>query len=469
MFHGVKKSDVKKMTPEQEKKNEEMLKKIKVIQEKIIQIKKEKKYEEKTMTFLMKAAKLLSDFPTLWNIRKILIEQFIEKSNEEEIYQFFLKEINNLFPIMKSDPKSYILWYHRIWCLIKIIEIEIKRNIPLDKSILMGEISLCNKFFLADDRNFHCWNYRVQILTLICNYYNNTFDKFIEKELEFTLEKVKKNFSNFSAWNYRTKLIPIYFIQKNIKWNTKSALDFFNDDLELLKKAIYTDPKDQSPWNYQSWIITNFSPIFIESVNIENNEIIKIKYSNVFKINEVIDIKSDNENDLFQVLNKEEFNDILNIKISSDLKGKIVIQSKVLDKINFGTDHLSLVTNKICFTKENLTLPKITINLNEDKKICYLIEMDNAQDFQINFLKEQEEFCNKLIKESHDFFIENAHVRLAQINDIFYQIYKRSLKEDEKEKSKEYKEKELFEYKLLSEKSKRMSNMYKTIYESIKN
>ena len=333
----------------------------------------------------------------------------------------------------------------------------------------MGEISLCNKFFLADDRNFHCWNYRVQILTLICNYYNNTFDKFIEKELDFTLEKVKKNFSNFSAWNYRTKLIPIYFIQKNIKWNTKNALDFFNNDLELLKKAIYTDPKDQSPWNYQSWIITNFSPIFIESVNIENNEIIKIKYSNVFKINEVIDIKSDNENNLFQVLNKEEFNDILNIKISSDLKGKIIIQSKVLDKINFGTDHLSLVTNKICFTKENLSLPKITINLNEDKKICYLIEMDNAQDFQINFLKEQEEFCNKLIKESNDFFIENAHVRLAQINDIFYQIYRRSSNNDEKEKSKEYRDKELFEYKLLSEKSKRMNNMYKTIYESIKN
>ena len=333
----------------------------------------------------------------------------------------------------------------------------------------MGEINLCDKFFLRDDRNFHCWNYRVQILTLICNYYNNTFDKFIEKELDFTLEKVKKNFSNFSSWNYRTKLIPIFFIQKNIKWNTKNALDFFNNDIELLKKAIYTDPKDQSPWNYQSWIITNFSPIYIEDVNIENNEIIKIKFSNVFKINEVIDIKSDNENNLFEILNKDEFNDILNIKISNDLKGKVIIKSKFLDKINFGTDHLSLVTNKICFTKENLTLPTITIFLNEEKKISYLIEMNNVQDFQINFLKEQEEFCNKLIKESPDFFIENAHVRLAQINDIFYQIYRRSSNNDEKEKSKEYRDKELFEYKLLSEKSKRMNNMYKTIYESIKN
>ena len=90
---------------------------------------------------------------------------------------------------------------------------------------------------------------------------------------------------------------------------------------------------------------------------------IKIKFSNVFKINEVIDIKSDNENNLFEILNKDEFNDILNIKISNDLKGKVIIKSKFLDKINFGTDHLSLVTNKICFTKENLTLPTITIFL----------------------------------------------------------------------------------------------------------
>ena len=463
MFHGVKKSEVKKLTPEEEKKNEEMLKKIKVIQDKIIQIKNEKKYDEKTMSFLMKAAKLLSDFPTLWNVRKILIEQFMEQSNEDEIYNFFLKEIERLFPIMKSDPKSYILWYHRIWCLIKIIEIEIKRNIPLEKSILMGEINLCDKFFLRDDRNFHCWNYRVQILTLICNYYNNTFDKFIEKELDFTLEKVKNNFSNFSAWSYRTKLIPIYFIQKNIKWSNKEALDFFKNDLELIKKAIYTDPKDQSPWNYHHWIITNFSPIFIQSVDILNNEIINIKYSNVFKIHEVIDI-NDNQGNEYELLNKEEFSDTISIKISSNLNNKIIIKNKIIDKINFGTDHLSLVTNKICFTKENISLPTISIYMNEEKKLVYSIEMDNTQDFQINFLKEQVEFCEQLIKESSDFFIEYAHVRLAQINEIFYQISRRK----DKEKAQVFQNKELLEYKLLSEKSKRMSNMYKTIYESIK-
>ena len=33
MFHGIKKSEVKKMTPEQEKKNEEMLQKLYYIRE----------------------------------------------------------------------------------------------------------------------------------------------------------------------------------------------------------------------------------------------------------------------------------------------------------------------------------------------------------------------------------------------------------------------------------------------------
>ena len=165
------------------------------------------------------------------------------------------------------------------------------------------------------------------------------------------------------------------------------------------------------------------------------------------------------------MLNKEEFSDTISIKISSNLNNKIIIKNKIIDKINFGTDHLSLVTNKICFTKENISLPTISIYMNEEKKLVYSIEMDNTQDFQINFLKEQVEFCEQLLKESSDFFIEYAHVRLAQINEIFYQITRRK----DKEKAQDFQNKELSEYKLLSEKSKRMSNMYKTIYDSIKN
>ena len=363
---------------------------------------------------------------------------------------------------MMKNPKSYLLWYHRIWCLVKCIEIEIKKGTELEKSVLIDEIGLCNKFFLKDDRNFHCWNYRVKILSLISIYYQNTFQKFVEDELKFTIEKVTMNFSNFSAWLYRSKLIPIYFVQHNIKWNTKEALDFFKNDLELIKKAVYTDPKDQSPWNYLSWIITNFSPMYIKNIIIDENNLLTIKYSNVFKLEPLLEIIGEEKN--YSLLNKEEFSSEIKIQLNNtDSWGqeKIIIQNKNIEKVNIGFDGLSLVTNKICFTKENLSLPTITLNKNEEGKIIYNIEMNNVKDFQLEFLQNQLKEINELIKVSPDYFIENGHAHLAELYKIFYQIHRRSDKTIEK--AQEDKKNEISQLKLLQQKSKRMNNMYSTI------
>ena len=464
MFHGVKKSEVKELTEEEKAKNEQQLKKLKAIQDQILKIKAKNKYDPKTMDFLLKSSVLMPDYPTLWSIRKILIEQFLPTIKDEEAMEFLIKEIKSILPIMMKNPKSYLLWYHRIWCLVKCIEIEIKKEIPLEKSVIIGEIELCNKFFKKDDRNFHCWNYRVKLLSLISIYFQNTFQKFIEDELKFTLEKITVNFSNFSAWLYRSKLIPIYFIHHNIKWNTKEALDFFKDDLDLIKKAIYTDPKDQSPWNYLSWIITNFSPLYIKDICIDENNLLTIKYSNVFKINELLEILGNSEN--FELLNKSEFSSEIKIQLKNiDKLGdeKIVIKNKQIDKINIGLDGLSLVTNKICFTKENLALPTITITKGNNNKPEYKIEMNNVQDFQLEFLQNQLEVIKELIKVSSDFFIENGHVHLADLYKIFYQIHRRSISEEEKSKAIEDKNNEIEQIKLLKNKSKRMNTMYATL------
>ena len=389
MFHGVKKSEVKELTEEEKAKNELQLKKLKAIQDQILKIRAKNTYDQKSMDFLLKSSVLMPDYPTLWSIRKILMEQHLPTLTDDEAMEYLLKEIKSILPIMMKNPKSYLLWYHRIWSLVKCIEIEIKKGTLLEKSVLIGEIELCNKFFLKDDRNFHCWNYRVKILSLISIYFQNTFQKFIEDELKFTIEKITMNFSNFSAWLYRSKLIPIYFVQHNIKWNTKEALDFFKDDLELIKKAIYTDPKDQSPWNYLSWIITNFSPMYIKNINLENN-LLAIEYSNVFKIESLLEITGEAKN--YNLLNKEEFSSEIKIQLNNpETWGdeKIIIQNKNIDKVNIGFDGLSLVTNKICFTKENLSLPTITISKSEEGKIIYNIEMNNVKDFQLEFLQKQ--------------------------------------------------------------------------------
>ena len=38
-------------------------------------------------------------------------------------------------------------------------------------------------------------------------------------------------------------------------------LDRIKEDLQRLKHAFFTDPKDQSPWNYHEWLISLISPI----------------------------------------------------------------------------------------------------------------------------------------------------------------------------------------------------------------
>ena len=462
MFHGVKKSDVKELTEEEKAKNELQLKKLKAIQDQILKIRAKNKYDQKTMDFLLKSSVLMPDYPTLWSIRKILMEQYLPTLTDDQAMEYLQKEIKSILPIMMKNPKSYLLWYHRIWSLVKCIEIEIKKGTLLEKSVLIGEIELCNKFFLKDDRNFHCWNYRVKILSLISIYFQNTFQKFIENELKFTIEKITMNFSNFSAWLYRSKLIPIYFVQHNIKWNTKEALDFFKDDLELIKKAIYTDPKDQSPWNYLSWIITNFSPMYIKNIILEENNLLTIQYSNVFKIESLLEITGETKN--YNLLNKEEFSSEIKIQLNNPEtwgEEKIIISNKNIDKVNIGFDGLSLVTNKICFTKENLSLPTITICKNKEGKIIYTIEMNNVKDFQLEFLQKQLDEINELIKVSPDYFIENGHAHLAELYKIFYQIHRRN--NDSMEKAREDKKNEITQLTLLQQKSKRMNSMYSTV------
>ena len=156
--------------------------------------------------------------------------------------------------------------FFRIWLLKNASEIEVTSQTSLDQSILTQEINNINFFLERDDRNFHVWNHRSTIFSFIKEYFPQNFSAFLTKELDFTLASIKKNCSNFSAWHYRSKLIPLFFQMNNIDWNSEEALNYFKTDLELITNAVYTDPKDQSPWTYHLWIVNNLTPVRVSRI-----------------------------------------------------------------------------------------------------------------------------------------------------------------------------------------------------------
>ena len=73
---------------------------------------------------------------------------------------------------------------------------------------------------------------------------------------------INKNFSNYSAWHYRGKLLA-YITSSDTSQDQPYVLplSIIKEDLALLKHAYFTDPKDQSPWNYHAWLLSLLSPI----------------------------------------------------------------------------------------------------------------------------------------------------------------------------------------------------------------
>lgn len=63
-------------------------------------------------------------------------------------------------------------------------------------------------------------------------------------EIKFSTERLNNNFSNYSSWHYRSTLIQL-------------DQQCIEEELELVKNAVFTDPADSSAWFYLKWVVTN--------------------------------------------------------------------------------------------------------------------------------------------------------------------------------------------------------------------
>jgi len=178
------------------------------------------------------------DFYTVWNIRREALLIHSEKINEDP-NTVWKDELTFTIDCLKRNEKSYSVWQHRIWVLSK-----------MPKSEYEAEIMLCNSFLTKDERNFHCWDYR--------SYISDIAQTDIEREFEFTTEKIRANFSNFSAWHRRHKLLLKGLSMSEDECPKSCNLKLiWIDEYNMILNALFTDPSDQSPWLYHNWLIKN--------------------------------------------------------------------------------------------------------------------------------------------------------------------------------------------------------------------
>ncbi|XP_069817775.1 geranylgeranyl transferase type-2 subunit alpha isoform X2 [Dendropsophus ebraccatus] len=189
------------------------------------------------------------DFASLWNLRREVFLALGADRSDEEMRPLYVTELSFLESCLRVNPKSYGTWYHRCWVMEHMPEPDWAR-----------ELALCNRFLEIDERNFHCWDYR--------RFVTQSFHVPHTDELEFTSSLITKNFSNYSSWHYRSKLLPqIHPDPQRLGRATEKVL---LSELELVQNAFFTDPNDQSAWFYHRWLLGRADlPLSIRCISVD--------------------------------------------------------------------------------------------------------------------------------------------------------------------------------------------------------
>nr|ACO10994.1 Geranylgeranyl transferase type-2 subunit alpha [Caligus rogercresseyi] len=194
--------------------------------------------EEMDEAFRLSSGLLLSnpDLTSLWNFRKEIYCGM--KDEEREKSKVIRTECDLSMRCLEAQPKPYCTWHHRLWILSEYNS---------DPSRWDSELSLCNKYLSLDERNFHCWDYRRFVLS------KRQKSDSSSEELDFSMDKIKANFSNYSAWHYRSKLLLAH--GEGIASNEELR----REELILTQHAAFTDPEDSSPRFYHKWLLQSSS------------------------------------------------------------------------------------------------------------------------------------------------------------------------------------------------------------------
>ncbi|KAI9628740.1 hypothetical protein KEM48_011424 [Puccinia striiformis f. sp. tritici PST-130] len=99
------------------------------------------------------------------------------------------------------------------------------------------------------------------------NQHSQPSERLDADELAFSGQQIEANFSNFSAWHYRSKLLRSQLdqydhIQPQDDGGNNGVEDrvekdkILKSELEWVRGALWIDPNDQSAWLYHRWLLS---------------------------------------------------------------------------------------------------------------------------------------------------------------------------------------------------------------------
>jgi geranylgeranyl transferase type-2 subunit alpha len=215
----------------------------------IINAKKLKSY---TPEYFQKSLDLLKLNPELilgWNIRREILISMLNHGGRPQNDSLLVDELSLLNSVMVElqMTKSYCLWNHRRWVIEKL---RAKLSQQDMSKIITDELKIIERIHSMDSRNFHAWSYRKFLV--------DTFSLKLD-DLEYSKKLIESDFSNYSAWYLRMAAFDTASIDPQ-------------QEHELVWNAIFTEPNDQSAWQYHDWLLERFPNIVGEEDMIKELE-----------------------------------------------------------------------------------------------------------------------------------------------------------------------------------------------------
>ncbi|SCU94021.1 LAFA_0F19416g1_1 [Lachancea sp. 'fantastica'] len=236
-MHGIKRRELTQdLISKKRARDVEKIVKYRSLTKRVLEAKKNEIYTLEKLKAASDLLELNPEFNAVWNFRRDAITHLKNELPRE----FWDQEIHFTTQQLKSFPKVYWIWNHRLWCLNEY------PDSPVEK--WQQELALVHRLLTMDPRNFHSWHYRRIVITRLEQMTQTSLN---QQELDYTTEKINSDISNFSAWHLRATLLPKMFASSEISDKKR----FIKQEQQYITNAMFTDAEDQSVWYYIKWFV----------------------------------------------------------------------------------------------------------------------------------------------------------------------------------------------------------------------